>query len=238
MVIFANKNKEMNCSTLSADIVSYTSLVEEDKRKLEISIKKLLSDLSLKYTENDFWGRMIQGDYIECAMKSPVYSLRVALLLKTLVKSFELSNSYPGNKRIRYFKEYGVRIAIAVAPLITLDRENGIIDGEAIYLSGRAIKEMSTSNKQKVVMKNSMFFCNRDIQEQEKYNAMVSLIDTILSKCTQKQCEVIHYKLLDVTEKDLSEKLNRDQSTISQHSNAAGWNAIEKTINYFEKYIN
>ena len=228
----------MNYSTISADIVSYTSLVEEDKRKLEMLIKNLLSNLIVKYNDIGFWGRMIQGDYIECAMNSPVYSLRIALLLKTLVKSFELSNSYPDNKRIRYFKEYGIRIAIAVAPLITLDRENGIIDGEAIYLSGRTIKEMSTSNKQKVVIKNSMFFCNPDIEEQEKYNAIVALMDTILSGCTPKQCEVIHYKLLDFSEKELSEKLNRDQSTISQHSNAASWNSIEKAVNYYEKYIN
>lgn len=227
----------MNNATLSADIVSFTSLVEEDKRKLEICVKQLLSDLSVKYVESNFWGRVVQGDYIECAMKSPVHALRIALLMKTLVKSFELSNANDENKRIKYFKEYGIRIALAVAPLTVSDPENGIIDGEAIYLSGRAIKEMTTSNKQKVVIKGSMFFCSADLAEQEKYDAMVALIDTILSRCTQKQCEVIHYKLLEISEKELSEKLQRDQSTISQHSTAAGWNAIEKAVKYFEKYI-
>lgn len=227
----------MNHSTLSADIVSFTSLTDNDKRKLETNIKELLSELSAKYVDSNFWGRIVQGDYIECTMNSPKHALRIALLLKTLIKSFELSKGNDLNKRIKYFKEYGIRIAIAVAPLLVSDRETGIIDGEAIYLSGRAIKEMTTSNKQKVIIKGSMFFCSPDPQEQEKYDAMIALIDTILSRCTQKQSEVIHYKLLEVSERELSEKLQRDQSTISQHSTAAGWNAIEKAVKYFEKFI-
>jgi hypothetical protein len=170
-------------------------------------------------------------------MLSPVYALRIALLLKTFVKSIELSNKYIGDKRIKYFKEYGIRLAVAVAPLSVLDSEKGIIDGEAIYLSGRAIKEMSTSNKQKIVIKNSMFFCSPDQHEQDKYDAIFSLLDTIISKCSPKQCEVLYFKLLGLNEKEISRKLNRYQSTISQHSTAIGWNSIEKTVIYFENNI-
>jgi hypothetical protein len=228
----------MNSSTISADIISFTSLADEDKRKIELNIKQLISDLTDRYKDQGFYGRTIQGDYIEFALKSPVYALRIALLLKTFIKSFELTDSTEISKRLKYFKEYGVRIAIAVAPLSTLDPENGIIDGEAIYLSGRFIKDMSTSDKQKIVIKGSLFFCNPDKQEQEKYDAMFSLLDTIISGCSPKQCEVLYYKLLDTSEKEIGLRLNRVQSTISQHSTAVGWNAIEKTINYFEKYIN
>jgi hypothetical protein len=227
----------MNSSTLSADIISYTSLAVEDKRKIEFSVRQLILELTEKYKEFGFFGRIVHGDYIECAMYSPVHILRISLLLKTLIKSFESSEDDVENTRNKYFKEYGIRIAIAVAPLMVLDAKNGIIDGEAIYLSGRAIKEMSTSNKKKVVIKNSMFFCSPDKQEQEKYDTMISLIDTIFSRCSPKQCEVIYYKLLNFSEKEISEKLKRSQSTISQHSTAAGWNAIEKTVNYFENNI-
>lgn len=227
----------MNSSTLSADIVSFTSLKVEDKRKIEEQIKLLISDLTAKYREDGFFGRIIQGDYIECALNSPVHAMRIALLLKTLVKSFELSEDIKNNKRTKYFKEYGIRIAMAVAPLAVLDSKNGIIDGEAIYLSGRAIKELSTSDKQKVVIKSSMFFCSPDKPEQDKYDTMVSLLDNIISRCSSKQCEVLHYKLLGISEKEISQKLKRNQSTISQHSTAVGWNAIEKTVNYFENNI-
>lgn len=227
----------MNSATISADIISFTALSLEDKRKVESQIRLLIDDLSEKYKEVGFFGRIIQGDYIELAMRTPTYGLRIALLLKTLVKSFEVSESNPDNKRIRYFKEYGIRMALSVASLDVLDSENGFIDGEAIYLSGRAIKQQSTSDKEKVVIKNSMFFCSPDQPQQDQFDAMVSLLDTIISKCSHKQCQVLHYKLLGLSEKDISSKLNRNQSTVSQHSTAAGWNAIEKTVNYFEEHI-
>jgi hypothetical protein len=54
-----------------------------EKRKLESGIRKLLGELALKYSKYSFYGRMVQGDYIECALKAPEYALRIALLLKT-----------------------------------------------------------------------------------------------------------------------------------------------------------
>ena len=98
----------MNSSTLSADIISYTSLAVEDKRKIEFSVKQLISELTEKYKEFGFFGRIVHGDYIECAMHSPVYIFRIALLLKTLIKSFESSEDDVENKRNKYFKEYGI----------------------------------------------------------------------------------------------------------------------------------
>jgi|GEM_PF-2124235 len=78
----------MNYATISADVISYTSLLEEEKRKLETGIKELLSDLTNKYEKYSFYGRLVQGNYIECALKSPKYALRIALLLKTYIKTF------------------------------------------------------------------------------------------------------------------------------------------------------
>jgi hypothetical protein len=227
----------MNSSTISSDIISFTSLTDEDKRKIELQLKLLLGDLTERYKDQGFFGRIMQGDYIECALNSPVYILRIALLLKTFIKSFELTGNNTTIRRLKYFKEYGIRIAMSVAPLSIIDPQKGIIDGEAIYLSGRAIKDMSTSDKQKIVIKSSMFFCSTDKQEQDKYDTIVSLLDTIISRCSPKQCEVLHFKLLGISEKDISQKLNRNQSTISQHSTAVGWNSIEKTVNYFENNI-
>jgi hypothetical protein len=227
----------MNFATISADVISYTSLSETEKRKLETGIKKLLSDLSERYKKQGFYGRLIQGDYIECAVEKPEYSLRIALLLKTFIKSINIQTTKNNKSKLKYFFDYGIRLAIAVAPLIKLDTENGIIDGEAIYLSGRTIKNYSTSDKQKIVIKNTLFFCSPDSILQEQFDTIFSLMDTIISKCSAKQSEVIFYKLLNFSEKDIAEKLGKYQSTISQHSTAAGWLSIEKALNYFENTI-
>jgi len=227
----------MNAATISADIISYTALSQHDKEQLNIKINELLATLTKRYAGEKFFGRIVQGDYIECAMLNPTYALRIAILLKTMVKSMELTDSNPDDLRIRYFKEYGVRIAIALAPLDVLDSEKGIIDGEAIYLSGRTIKNMSTSDKKKIVVKDTMFFRSMDAIAQDHFDTLITLVDAILSKCSQKQCEVVYYKLSGLTEKDISEKTGKYQSTISQHSSAASWNAIEKSVIHFEKYI-
>ncbi len=225
----------MNYATISADVISYTSLTNIERRKLEANIKDLLSQLTSRYQDQKFYGRLIQGDYIECAMKSSKYSLRIALLLKTFIKSIEFSSQKINKTRLKYFFEHGIRLAIAVAPLITFDPQKGIIDGEAIYLSGRAIKDHTTSHKQKVVIKNTMFFYSNDTRIQDLMDPLFSLLDTIVSKCSAKQSEVVYYKLLEMNEKEISKKLKKYQSTISQHSTAAGWLSIEKAVNYFEK---
>lgn len=235
MCIFADKNNfRMNFATISADVISYTSLTEMEKRKLEYGIKQLLSDLTDQYKDQSFYGRLVQGDYIECAINTPEYALRIALLLKTYIKSIVFEVSRNNKSRLKYFSEYGIRLAVAVAPLDKLDSKNGIIDGDAIYLSGRAIKKYSTSDKQKITIKNTMFFCSHNNKIQQQFDVFFSLLDTIISKCSSKQSEVVHYKLLDLSEKDIATKLSKYQSTISQHSTAAGWLSIEKTVNYFE----
>lgn len=223
---------QKNFATISADVISYTSLSEDEKIQLESGIKELINYLTEKYSKSSFYGRIVQGDYIECALASPEYALRIALLLKTLVKSFYFNNTK--DKRLKYFNEHGIRLAVAIAPLDRLDLNKGTIDGEAIYLSGRTIKNLSTSDKQKIIIKNTMFFCMKKDILNNPFDAIFSLLDTVISRCTPKQCETIHYKLKGFSEKEISNHLKKYQSTISQHSTAAGWLSIEKSVNYFE----
>ncbi len=226
----------MNSASISADIISYTSLSKEDKRNIESEIKKLLELLTDKYENLRFYGRIIKGDYIECAVNNGNSALRIALILKTFIKSINLQNN-SNVKGIKYFKEHAIRLAVAVAPLNTIDSDNGIIDGEAIYMSGRAIQDYSTSDKQKIVIKNTMFFCSNENKIKELYDTIFSLLDNIISKCSAKQSQVIYLRLLGLSEKEISEKLNKNQSTISQHSTSAGWQSIEKAIKFFENNI-
>lgn len=225
----------MNSATISADIISSTALSPADKRILQDRILRFLEGLKNKYRNEKFLGRLIQGDYIECALQSPHYALRIALLLKTFVKSLDLPRIDSKDKRIKYFKEHGVRLAVAVAPLATLNPGEDLMDGEAIYLSGRTIKNLSTSGKQKIVIKSTMFFRSPDDEQQDKFDTIFSLLDKIIAGCSGKQCEILYYKLSGLSEKEISKKLNKNQSTISQHSTAAGWQAIEKSVDYFEK---
>jgi len=227
----------MNSATISADIISSTALSAGDKRLLQEHLLRLLRELKDRYGNEKFFGRIVQGDSIECALERPCHVLRIALLLKTFVKSLDLPLAQSKDKRIKYFKEHGIRLAVAVAPLTILDPGEGIIDGEAIYLSGRTIKNLSTSGKQKIVIKTTMFFRCTDEEKQERFDTVIALLDKIISGCSGKQCEILYYKLSGFSEKEISRKLSKNQSTISQHSTAAGWQAIEKAVKYFENQI-
>jgi hypothetical protein len=224
-------------ATISADVISYTSLHEKDKRHLETSVKQLLGELTSKFKAQQFYGRMVQGDYIECALNSPVHALRIALLLKSFVKSLQLNNIDKRKKELKYFLEHGIRLAVAVAPLTKIDPANGIIDGEAIYLSGRAIKSYSTSDKKRIIIKSTLFFRCTDERLQEPIATIFALLDFIFAGCSARQCEVIFYKLQGFNEKEIALKTGKYQSTISQHSTSAGWNAIENAVTYFEKTL-
>jgi hypothetical protein len=227
----------MNQATISADVISYTSLTENERLKLSMVIKQLLEELSGRYSSIGLYCRLVKGDLIECAMNSPRMSLRVALLLKTFIKTFNFGTKEKTATRLKYFSMYGIRAVVAIAPLNRIDPVEGIIDGEAIFISGRTINNFSTSDKQKIFIKNSLCFVSSQIELQNKFDTVFSLIDVIISKCSAKQSEVLYYKLLDYSEKEIAKLLNKAQSTISQHSTAAGWTAIEKALLYFENNI-
>jgi hypothetical protein len=225
----------MNNATLSADVISFTLLPENEKRNLEKGIKSILNDLALRYKNEGFYGRIVQGDYIECAINNPKFILRIALIIKTFIKSNDYSFPDGIKPKLNNFLIHGLRLAVAVAPLHSIQPEEEYIDGPAIYLSGRTIKNLSTSDKKKVVIKNTMFFRYEDPVIQEQFETIFSLLDTVLSRCSAKQSKVIYYKLLDFSEKQISIKTGKYQSTISQHSTSGGWNSIEKAVHYFEK---
>lgn len=224
-----------NKATISADIIAFTSLLNDDKIQVSSLLKEELERLSTEYQKYGFFGRLVQGDYLECALKNPVPALRIALRLKTFVKFLSVADS--GNKLFKYFREHGLRIAVAVAPLEIFDTVLGILDGEAIYLSGRALKSGNTSDKQKIRIKETCYFLSLDKEQEALFSSIFTLIDTLLSKCSARQSEIVYYKLSGLSEKEISEKLGINQSTISQHSTAAGWHALEKAVNYFENYF-
>ena len=224
----------MNKATISSDVVSSTSLSVEQRLILGKELMKLLRILKQTFGSKTFFGRLIKGDYIECVLNNPKLVLRVALIIKSFVKSLKIQAGKKANKGLKDFKEYGVRIAVGVGELPVLNRRKGIIDGEAIYLSGRAINEMTSSDKK---IRNTLVFRSNKENWNEAFTPLFSLLDVLFTESTRAQSEIIFYKLLNKSEKEISEILKKSQSTINQHSNAAGWYAIERAVKYFENQI-
>jgi hypothetical protein len=209
-------------ATISADIVSSTSLSLESTIELKQKIGQLLKLLENKYT--NFWGRQIKGDYIECFIPNVADSFRIALIIKSYIKSLSL----PEIKLNKDFQTYGIRISIGMGATRLIDRNEDILDREAIYLSGRAIENM-TLNKGTISISVNNFLLSSEL------NLIALLTDALVNNATKKQCEVLFYKLLAMKEEDIAKKLGISQPTVNSHSSSAKWYCIEEALKYFEK---
>lgn len=226
----------MKYAVISGDIVSSTSLNNADRKFVEEKLKSLLLDMKVEF---NVFGRIIKGDYLECVVPDPAEGLQVALAIKSFVKAIpvEIKNYKKEKNRAKQFKIHGIRLAIGYGELSRYNPDEGIVDGDAIYFSGREISGASTYNKERIVIKNTLFFASKDETLNKNFLPILALLDVLISKATSRQCEVLYLKLLNNQEDEIAEKLGIGQSAVNQHSTSVGWNAIEEAVNYFKDVI-
>ena len=215
-------------ATISADIVSSTSLSVFDLTHLQSVIRQFLDELSIKSQDED-WGRLFKGDSVEIFLKDPHKALRTALLLKALVKKTFLDNDMAAKRSP--FNRFGVRMAIGIGEMRMADKDRDVLDGDAIYYSGRMLEK---ADREGLSVKRSMFFASKDPLFTEQMDVMLGLLDVLFKDATARQCEILYYKMMGQSEEEIAAKLSIKQSAVNQHSNAAGWKAIESAVNYFE----
>jgi hypothetical protein len=214
---------------ISGDIVAYTSLEDAEKAVLEKQLKAFFIEMKKEYS---VFARIVKGDFIEIVAENAEDALAIVLLVKSFIKSVSFSKNLENN-RTKSFRNHGIRIAMGYGELSRYDAKKGIVDGEAIYLSGRKINEETTHNKQRIVIKNTLFFVSTNETLNYNMNTILGLIDILMSKATSKQCKILYYKLLGLNEDAIAEKLKIRQSAVNQHSTNVGWNAIERAVKYF-----
>lgn len=226
----------MKYSVISGDIVSSTSLKEKDRELVEEGLQTMLKDLHSKF---DTYGRIIKGDYLECVVPNAALGLQVSLAIKSFLKAIplEISEYKTDINRIKQFKTHGIRLAIGYGELARYNPEEGVIDGDAIYYSGREISGTATHNKERIVIKNTLFFASKNESFNQSFRPLLSLLDVLFSKATARQCEVVYLKLLEFQEDEIATKLGIGQSAVNQHSTSVGWNAIEESVKYFHQTI-
>lgn len=225
--------KETNHIVISGDFIAYTSLSTEEKKTLEQELLVLFNRLEKKFGT---YSRLIKGDYLECVVPNPADGLSVMLAIKTCIKSLEIEEKV-GNNRTRVFQTYSIRLAMGLGTLDRFDIKNNVIDGDAIYRSGRAISDESTHNKERMVIKNTLFFSSENEELNLNVDAIISLLDHLLARATSRQNEVLFLKIMGNSEKTIAKKLGVSQSSINQHSTASGWNGMEKAIRYFSHIL-
>lgn len=220
-------------SVITGDIINSSGL-EKSVRKV---VYQKLEQFIFELERGDFnlKGETNHGDWFQCLLSKPVYSLRIALLIKAYLRSLPLNQFQPSIKfaknKMKNDGPLDVRISIGLGDIDFISSRVGASDGSAFRISGRLlekIKKQSQTLQAQVEGKEEL---------NEQLHTLFVMLDFILSKTTALQCEVILRKLQGKKEIEIANELGVLQSAVNQRSTAAGWNVIETALNHFEKTI-
>lgn len=209
---------------ISADVVDSTSLGRDDMFRLGEEVRGCFEDMR-HYCYHEFWGRVVKGDYVECCINDPRMALRLALLIKCRIKAWAGDLLCSDE-----LKSFGVRFSIGIGEMRIIDKYMDIMDGEAIYVAGRNLSRISSSSVTSVFGMNM-----RDKNIYNLINVCISLLDDLVNSLSAKQSEVMYYRLLGLTEMQISNILYISQSSVNNRSRNGGWKFINNALKVYEQ---
>lgn len=212
-------------ATISADIVRSTSMETADLLVLRQGLQGLIGEL--ERNDPGFWARIVRGDSLECVVPDYRDALRIAVLLKLFVKmrvaDFVCSDM---------LRRYGIRFSIAVGDLKYENKDEDVIDGPAIYMSGRNLDEISRRG-----VRMSIFEVDREPRSLSNVlDSYVALLSDLVDSYSAKQAEVVFYKLSGFKEVEISERLGIYQSSVNMRSTSARWALLLMAMKDFENF--
>jgi len=166
----------------------------------------------------DFNFERNRGDEFQMKISKISEVCKIGLLIKLWVKSIDYNTSK---------QKYDIRMSIGIGEEDIEEKTMAKSDGEAYHLSGRGLETIKKTKQTFSIDTND---ANKDFLKIES-----RMLGVFIDKMTAMQSIVVFYKLLDLTENEIAEKIELSQSTINQHSNAANWPVIAEYINFFEK---
>ena len=212
-------------ATISADIVRSTSLPKEGMIVLQERLGEFVNFITNSFS--GCWGRVVRGDGLECALSDAHLLLRIVLLLKCQIKaigvSFDEMNIHGGDKR---FFRFGARIAVAIGKLRTNDKLQGIMDGDAIYNSGRALEKMGAYDLFSI---KSAYKATEPI-----VRALFLLINHIMMRISARQSQVLFMKLKGMTDIEIAQHMGITRIGVYLHLKTIGWSAISAALQCYE----
>lgn len=126
-------------------------------------------------------------------------------------------------------RRLGLRCSIGIGKMRIVDREEDILDGDAIYIAGRNLDFISGSNVPVAFGMNTTY---TDVEDLIANNLL--LLDTLLYELTSRQSEVLYYKLMGYREIEISRILQISQAAVNLRARNAGWQRIKGTLKVLE----
>lgn len=204
----------LKAGIITADIVESTEIQLDIREKLFSQFNDGLNQIKKQFSIEYEWYR---GDALQVKTTDISLSIRIALLIKLWIKSFEKETK----------KSYDIRLSVGIGTIELDKKELSLSDGEAFRISGRNLDSLK-STKQSIIIDSNDLNSN-------SLKAESILLNAIIDNVTPTQSKVLFFKLKGFKEEEIAKQLGLVQSTINQHSNSGNWNAISKYLDYFEK---
>lgn len=210
-------------ATISADIVRSTSLQTEDLITMRNKLRLFLDKLEENYP--GFWARIVRGDSIECVVPEFRYSLRIAILIKLFVKV-----QAEGVHCHELLRQHGIRYSIGLGDLNFADKGEDIINGPAIYLSGRNLDDIGRKDLYTAIEMDKTLMSFNNL-----LGSYVAMVGNLVDSYSAKQAEVVFHKLQGLKEVEISERLGITQSSVNIRSRSAQWGLLNTAIKDYEE---
>jgi hypothetical protein len=199
-------------AVITADIVNSTRLSKPEYKKLMKNLALILQNY-----QHEFF----RGDSFQVLIKSPNEALKI--LLQTKTAAMKLSEST--------MPVADIRASIGIGNVKFPVKNFQTASGDVFILSGRAFDKMEKEQRLIIACneKNKVVYLGLKV--------IAHFTDYIFQRLTVKQAAVVYELLMNRTQVDTAKKLKKSQATIHKHSQAAGWNEIEKLLEEYQNLI-
>ncbi|PQA59756.1 hypothetical protein [Siphonobacter curvatus] len=205
-------------AVLSGEVIDSITLKIPERKKLQKNLEDLFHRLGGKNPLNlKLPFEVFRGDRFIGIVDTPAESLRVALLIRAYLKS----DFYSG-------QSIDARISIGMGTITYRSPNVAESDGEAFQSSEQLLTGMKKHPNRVEVKSPWKAF-------DDELNTGLVLLETIVSRWTGPQADIMYLKLLGHTEVTISGMLGITQSAVNQRSTAACWNAVDRFTKRFHQ---
>lgn len=212
-------------AVITGDIAGSSRLQGEDRKKLIRQLKHSF-DLIKEILGKDVMAYpfgIFRGDSFQGVLNFPELSLKATLIIRAIIRS---------SFKTTLKDAFDARVAIGIGGISLLpDGSGGEGDGEAYRNSGPELDRMG-KNLRHLAIKTPWDNSNHEL------NVECALLDTIISRWTIQQTEVVIEHFGGKTQKQIAERLNISQPGVRKRILSAHINEIELMLNRFEQLIN
>ena len=213
-------------SVITGDIINSTKYDLETRK----TIRRILVEDISRELQSHFCSQVIpfpidvfRGDSWQLLVLQPNLSLRICLLIRTLIRAFMFSN------------KINTRISIGFGGAVIPDLKVSMGDGDAYIRSGKGLDYLEHSGYNLALDIGTSFQFLTNLVEALNHN--IHLVDFISSNWTYKQCYAVAGMIKGISSLQISKSWFKqiiDRSVVSRHLEKAGWGVLEDNLIFFE----